>query len=148
LLGRIHYLGLFFHTTFARDVHAYELMSAVLVAHSQFTAGTFLILRAWGSVRVFAVSIVISVVLGSDDIYPSCCCAADAVLHVPGGMTAVIWTDVVQMILRVRRSDQFLSNSSSNSAAGRMLSRRAAAHNSNFSISFELTLAFRRLAAG
>ena len=53
-------------------------------------------------VRVFAVSIVISVVLGSDDIYSILLIVLLTLFYTfQGGMTAVIWTDVVQMVLYV-----------------------------------------------
>lgn len=69
----------------------------------KLTAGTFLLIRSLAEgVRVFAISIVISVVLGTGE-------AASILLIVgltlfytfEGGLTAVIWTDVVQMTLYV-----------------------------------------------
>jgi SSS family transporter len=93
---------------------AYELMGRRFGPHiRKFTAGIFLILRSLAEgVRVFAVSLVVSVVLGSSlsrFLSPSLVEVASIAVIVcltlfytfEGGMTAVIWTDVVQMFLYV-----------------------------------------------
>ncbi len=69
----------------------------------RFTAGTFLITRALAEgVRVFAISIVVSVVLGTSDNSSIVIITLLTVLYTfHGGMTAVIWTDVAQMVLYV-----------------------------------------------
>jgi SSS family transporter len=105
LLGRIVISVLFLPQYFRGEMFtAYELMQRRFGPHiRKFTAATFLILRALAEgVRVFAVSIVISVVLGSDDIYSILLIVLLTLFYTfQGGMTAVIWTDVVQMILYV-----------------------------------------------
>jgi SSS family transporter len=67
------------------------------------TAGLFLLLRALAEgVRVFAISIVVAIVLGTGEI-PSIILIVCLTLFYTfeGGMTAVIWTDVIQMFLYV-----------------------------------------------
>lgn len=105
LLGRIIICIIFLPHYFRGEMFtAYELMQRRFGPRiRKFTAATFLILRALAEgVRVFAVSIVISVVLGSDDIYSILLIVLLTLFYTfQGGMTAVIWTDVVQMILYV-----------------------------------------------
>jgi SSS family transporter len=69
----------------------------------KLTAGTFLILRALAEgVRVFAISIVISIVLGTGEMTSILVIVLLTLIYTyEGGMTAVIWTDVVQMVLYV-----------------------------------------------
>ena len=83
---------------------AYELMERRFGSRiRKFTAGAFLGLRAMAEgVRVFAISIVISIVLGTGEalsIFLIVCLTLFYTFE--GGLTAVIWTDVVQMILYV-----------------------------------------------
>jgi len=83
---------------------AYELMQRRFGNRiRRFTAGAFLVLRAMAEgVRVFAISIVISIVLGTGEalsIFLIVCLTLFYTFE--GGMTAVIWTDVVQMILYI-----------------------------------------------
>jgi SSS family transporter len=105
LLGRIVISILFLPHYFRGEMFtAYELMQRRF-GHRvrKFTAGTFLVLRALAEgVRVFAISIVISVVLGWGEL-PSIVLIVCLTLFYTfeGGMTAVIWTDVVQMILYI-----------------------------------------------
>jgi SSS family transporter len=83
---------------------AYELMRRRFGERiRKLTASIFLVTRALAEgVRVFAISLVISIVLGTGE-------TASIILIVlltlfytfEGGMTAVIWTDVVQMTLYV-----------------------------------------------
>jgi SSS family transporter len=83
---------------------AYELMGRRFGPRiRKFTAGTFLLLRALAEgVRVFAVSIVISIVLGSGEVASIFVIVCLTLFYTfEGGMTAVIWTDVVQMVLYV-----------------------------------------------
>src|SRR5690242_20411599 len=105
LLGRIVISVLFLPHYFRGEMFtAYELMQRRFGPHiRKFTAATFLVLRALAEgVRVFAVSIVVSVVLGSDDIYSILLIVLLTLFYTfQGGMTAVIWTDVVQMILYI-----------------------------------------------
>ncbi len=69
----------------------------------RLTAGTFLLLRALAEgVRVFAISIVISIILSLDPIWSILLIVILTLFYTfEGGMTAVIWTDVVQMFLYV-----------------------------------------------
>jgi SSS family transporter len=83
---------------------AYELMERRFGQRiRKFTAGTFLLLRALAEgVRVFAVSIVVSIVLGSGEIASIFVIVCLTLFYTfEGGMRAVIWTDVVQMFLYV-----------------------------------------------
>ena len=61
----------------------------------------FLVTRALAEgVRVFAVAIVVSIVLGSGDIWSILIISALTLLYTfEGGLTAVIWTDVVQLFI-------------------------------------------------
>jgi SSS family transporter len=83
---------------------AYELMRRRFGERIRKTAaGVFLVTRALAEgVRVFAVSLVISIVLGTGEV-PSIALIVILTLFYTfeGGMTAVIWTDVVQMGLYV-----------------------------------------------
>jgi SSS family transporter len=67
------------------------------------TAGLFLLTRAAAEgVRVFAVSIVVGIAIGTGDVLSIAIIAALTLLYTfEGGMAAVIWTDVVQMAIYV-----------------------------------------------
>ena len=67
------------------------------------TAGLFLLTRAAAEgVRVFAVSIVVSMAIGTGEIRSIAIITALTLLYTfEGGMAAVIWTDVVQMTIYV-----------------------------------------------
>jgi solute:Na+ symporter, SSS family len=69
----------------------------------RLTAGAFLILRALAEgVRVFAISIVVSIVLDTGEAASIMLIVCLTIFYTfEGGMTAVIWTDVVQMVLYV-----------------------------------------------
>lgn len=105
LLGRIVISVLFLPQYFRGELFtAYELMERRFGPHvRRFTAGTFLILRALAEgVRVFAVSIVVSIVLNTGELISILAIVCLTLFYTfEGGMTAVIWTDVVQMILYV-----------------------------------------------
>jgi len=105
LLGRVAVSLLFLPQYFRGEMFtAYELMRRRFgqrIRH--LTAAIFLVTRALAEgVRVFAISLVVSIVLGTGE-------AASILLIVcltlfytfEGGMTAVIWTDVAQMGLYV-----------------------------------------------
>ena len=105
LLARIVISVLFLPHYFRGEMFtAYELMQRRFGQRiRKFTAGTFLVLRALAEgVRVFAVSLVISIILGSAEV-PSIAGIVCLTLFYTfeGGMTAVIWTDVAQMLLYV-----------------------------------------------
>jgi len=105
LLGRIIVCILFLPRYFSG-----ELLTAYQVIGQRFgprlhtlTAFLFLFLRAAAEgVRVFAVSIIVGIAIGTQDLVSiAIICALTLVYTLEGGMTAVIWTDVVQMILYV-----------------------------------------------
>jgi solute:Na+ symporter, SSS family len=105
LLGRIVIAVLFLPQYFRGEMFtAYELMQrrfGPLIR--RFTAGTFLVLRALAEgVRVFAISIVVSIVLGTGELASIAVIVGLTLFYTfEGGMTAVIWTDVVQMVLYI-----------------------------------------------
>ena len=105
LLARIVISFLFLPHYFKGDLFtAYELMQRRFgVRLRKLTAGLFLILRALAEgVRVFAISIVISGVLGTGEVASIAVILGLTLFYTfHGGMTAVIWTDVVQMILYI-----------------------------------------------
>jgi SSS family solute:Na+ symporter len=105
LLARLVIATLFLPAYFRGEMYtAYELMRIRFGTRiRRLTAGTFLILRALAEgVRVFAISIVISVVLGTGEMASIAAILLLTLLYTyEGGMTAVIWTDVIQMTLYV-----------------------------------------------
>ncbi len=83
---------------------AYELMRRRFGERvRRLTASIFLVTRALAEgVRVFAISLVVSIVLGTDEIWSIVLILLLTLVYTfEGGMTAVIWTDVVQMCLYV-----------------------------------------------
>src|SRR6201997_3832957 len=83
---------------------AYELMRRRFGERiRKLTASIFLLTRALAEgVRVFAISLVISIVLGTGELASIALIVALTLFYTfEGGMTAVIWTDVVQMTLYV-----------------------------------------------
>ena len=83
---------------------AYELMRRRFGERvRRLTAAIFLVTRALAEgVRVFAISLVISVVLGTGETVSIVLIVCLTLFYTfEGGMTAVIWTDVVQMCLYV-----------------------------------------------
>ena len=105
LLARIVISALFLPQYFRGEMFtAYELMRRRFGERiRRLTAGTFLILRALAEgVRVFAVSIIIATILSTGGIASILVIVALTLFYTfEGGMTAVIWTDVVQMVLYV-----------------------------------------------
>jgi SSS family transporter len=105
LLGRVVIAVLFLPHYFRGEMFtAYELMQRRFGPRvRKFTAGLFLVLRTLAEgVRVFAVSIVISVALGTGETVSIAVIVCLTLFYTfEGGMTAVIWTDVVQMILYI-----------------------------------------------
>jgi SSS family solute:Na+ symporter len=103
LLARIVISILFLPHYFKGDLFtAYELMQRRFgVRLRKLTAGLFLVLRALAEgVRVFAISIVISVVLGTGEVASIAVILGLTLFYTfHGGMTAVIWTDVVQLVV-------------------------------------------------
>lgn len=83
---------------------AYELMQRRFgpwIKHA--TASLFLITRALAEgVRVFAIATVVGIVLGADDFWSILIIAALTLVYTfEGGLTAVIWTDVVQLFIYI-----------------------------------------------
>ncbi|MCU1262552.1 MAG: sodium:solute symporter [Bryobacterales bacterium] len=79
---------------------AYELMQRRFGTRiRKVTASTFLVTRALAEgVRVFAISIVISIILGTGELASILVIVGLTLFYTfEGGMTAVIWTDVIQM---------------------------------------------------
>ncbi len=105
LIARIVISILFLPHYFRGELYtAYELMQIRFGARiRKLTAGTFLLLRALAEgVRVFAISIVIGIILGTGEVASILLIVCLTLFYTfEGGMTAVIWTDVVQMILYV-----------------------------------------------
>ena len=105
LLARIVISSLFLPQYFRGEMFtAYELMRRRFGERiRRLTAGTFLVLRALAEgVRVFALSIVIAIVLGTGEVVSILVIVCLTLFYTfEGGMTAVIWTDAVQMFLYV-----------------------------------------------
>jgi len=105
LLARIVISVLFLPQYFRGEMFtAYELMRRRFGERiRRLTAATFLILRTMAEgVRVFALSIVVSIVLGTGEIVSILVIVCLTLFYTfEGGMTAVIWTDAVQMFLYV-----------------------------------------------
>ena len=105
LLARIIISVLFLPHYFRGEMFtAYELMQRRFgMRIRRLTAGSFLLLRAMAEgVRVFAISIVVSIILGTGEISSIALIVCLTLFYTfEGGMTAVIWTDVVQMLLYV-----------------------------------------------
>ena len=105
LLARIVISALFLPAYFRGEMYtAYELMRVRFGERiRKMTAATFLILRALAEgVRVFAISIVISIVLGTGEMTSIIVILILTLIYTyEGGMTAVIWTDVIQMMLYI-----------------------------------------------
>ncbi len=105
MVGRIVLCVLFLPRYFQGELFtAYQLIDRRFgpVLH-KVTAGLFLLTRAAAEgVRVFAVSIVVGLAIGTNDIASIAIITGLTVLYsFEGGMTAVIWTDVVQMVLYI-----------------------------------------------
>ena len=105
LLARIVISILFLPQYFRGEMFtAYELMRRRFGERiRKLTATIFLVTRALAEgVRVFAISLVISIVLGSGELASIALIVLLTLFYTfEGGMTAVIWTDVVQMSLYV-----------------------------------------------
>lgn len=105
LLARIVISFLFLPQYFRGEMFtAYELMRRRFGERIRgLTASIFLVTRALAEgVRVFAISLVISIVLGTGETVSIVLIVLLTLFYTfEGGMTAVIWTDVVQMTLYV-----------------------------------------------
>jgi SSS family solute:Na+ symporter len=105
LLARIVISFVFLPQYFKGEMFtAYELMRRRFGERvRKLTASIFLVTRALAEgVRVFAISLVISIVLGTGEIASIVLIVLLTLFYTfEGGMTAVIWTDVVQMTLYI-----------------------------------------------
>ncbi len=105
LLGRIVVCILFLPRYFRGELlTAYEVIGQRFGPRlHKLTALLFLFLRAAAEgVRVFAVSIVVGIAIGTRDVISiAIICVLTLIYTLEGGMAAVIWTDVVQMGLYV-----------------------------------------------
>ncbi|MFP5265967.1 MAG: sodium:solute symporter family transporter, partial [Acidobacteriota bacterium] len=103
MIGRIVVAVLFLPRYFAgRMLTAYQLIDQRFGSSLyKVTAGLFLVMRAAAEgVRVFAVSIVVAIAIGTRDLLSIGIISALTLLYTfEGGMAAVIWTDVVQMAI-------------------------------------------------
>ena len=105
MLGRIVVAALFLPKYFHGEMlTAYQLIDRRFgpTLH-KVTAGLFLLTRAAAEgVRVFAVSIVVGIAIGTNDTLSIAIISFLTLLYTfEGGMTAVIWTDVVQMAIYI-----------------------------------------------
>jgi len=105
MLGRIVVATIFLPRYFQGEMlTAYQLIDRRF-GHTLYkvTAGLFLLTRAAAEgVRVFAVSIVVGIAIGTGDVLSIAIISALTLLYTfEGGMAAVIWTDVVQMAIYV-----------------------------------------------
>jgi SSS family transporter len=105
MLGRIVVAALFLPRYFAGEMlTAYQLIDRRFgPSLHKVTAGLFLLTRAAAEgVRVFAVSIVVGIAIGTRDVLSIGIISALTLLYTfEGGMAAVIWTDVVQMAIYI-----------------------------------------------
>ncbi len=104
---------------------AYELMRRRFGERTRKLAALiFLVTRALAEgVRVFAISIVISIVLDTPEVPSILLIVALTLFYTfEGGMTAVIWTDVIQMVALCCRGHRSVSSSfcTISQAAGHM----------------------------
>jgi SSS family transporter len=105
MLGRVVVALLFLPRYFQGEMlTAYQLIDQRFgpTLH-KVTAGLFLFTRAAAEgVRVFAVSIVVGIAIGTRDVLSIAIISGLTLLYTfEGGMAAVIWTDVVQMALYI-----------------------------------------------
>ena len=105
LIGRLIVSALFIPAYFRGDlVTSYELLQRRFGRRvTTLSAGLFLVTRSLADgIRLFATSIVISVVTGIGTAWATLIVGAVMILYtVRGGAAAVIWTDVVQMFVYV-----------------------------------------------
>jgi SSS family transporter len=105
LLARIVIAVLFLPHYFQGDLFtAYQLIERRFGARLKcVTAASFLVIRGLAEgVRVFAISILVGIVLGTGELASVVLITLLTLFYTfEGGMTAVIWTDVVQMFIYV-----------------------------------------------
>ncbi len=105
LVGRVFICLVLIPAYFKGEMYtAYELMQRRFGARIKHaTASMFLITRALAEgVRVLAIATVVSVVLGTGDVWSILIISGLTLLYTfEGGLTAVIWTDVVQLAIYI-----------------------------------------------
>jgi SSS family transporter len=105
MVGRVVVALIFLPRYFAGQMlTAYQLIDQRFgPALHKVTAGLFLLTRAAAEgVRIFAVSIVVSIAIGTGNVLSIAIISALTLLYTfEGGMAAVIWTDVVQMAIYI-----------------------------------------------
>lgn len=105
LVGRTLVCILFLPKYFQGELFtAYQLIDKRFGHHlHKVTALLFLLTRAAAEgVRVFAVSIVVGIAIGTNDIFSIAIISVLTLIYtLEGGMAAVIWTDVVQMLIYI-----------------------------------------------
>jgi SSS family solute:Na+ symporter len=105
LVGRVFICLVLLPSYFKGEMYtAYELMQRRFGSHTKHaTASMFLITRALAEgIRVFAIATVVSIVLGTGDIWSILIISALTLIYTfEGGLTAVIWTDVVQLFIYI-----------------------------------------------
>src|SRR3954471_15169327 len=105
VVGRVVISFLLLPHYFRGDLYtAYELIERRFgPGLRSFTAGLFLLPRAAAEgVRVYAVSIVVSIALGTGEVASIAIITALTLIYTfEGGLAAVIWTDVVQTVIYV-----------------------------------------------
>ena len=105
IVGRIFICFAFIPSYFKGEMYtAYELMLrrfGPAIKHA--TASMFLITRGLAEgVRVVAIATVVSIVLGTGDLWSiAIICALTLIYTFEGGLTAVIWTDVIQLCIYI-----------------------------------------------
>ena len=105
MIGRVGVAMIFLPKYFQGEMlTAYQLIDRRFgSALHKVTAGLFLLTRAAAEgVRVFAVSIVVGIAIGTGDVLSIAIISGLTLLYTfEGGMAAVIWTDVVQMAIYI-----------------------------------------------
>src|SRR5512137_2230742 len=105
LVGRVFISLILIPAYFKGEMYtAYELMQRRFGSNTKHaTASLFLITRALAEgVRVLAIATVVSIVLGTGDLWSILLISALTLVYTfEGGLTAVIWTDVVQLFIYV-----------------------------------------------
>lgn len=105
LLARVVISTLFLPHYFKGDLYtAYQLIERRFGSRlRRVTAGAFLVIRSLAEgVRVFAISILVGIVLGTGELASVVLITILTLFYTfEGGMTAVIWTDVIQMFIYV-----------------------------------------------
>src|SRR6202451_1804948 len=105
VLGRVVISVVLLPHYFRGDLYtAYELIERRFGSGLRsLTAGLFLVTRAAAEgVRVYAVSIVVAIALGTGEVASIAIISILTLLYTfEGGLAAVIWTDVVQMIIYI-----------------------------------------------